>query len=201
MDVSGETADLVVREAVQVSEEVIKFLGAGAKNLTAFLAAMYSQNNKVVGKTTARRLARDPAPAEIIQLKKADIPRFQKLAKQYGVLYFFVHKDDPRQSMTNVVSNSNYAPQLNAIMEELGYPIPQKARRILPQKKPSPALDPNDPRKSERMARKRGRGLRCLKSLPSGDGWPHYRRHPRVWNMPDFPPGKKYDKEGFPRQI
>ena len=95
MDVSGETADLVVREAVQVSEEVIKFLGAGAKNLTAFLAAMYSQNNKVVGKTTAKRLARDPAPAEIIQLKKEDIPQFQKLAKQYGVLYFFVHKDDP----------------------------------------------------------------------------------------------------------
>lgn len=142
MDVSGETADLVVREAVQVSEEVIKFLGAGAKNLTAFLAAMYSQNNKVVGKTTARRLARDPAPAEIIQLKKADIPRFQKLAKQYGVLYFFVHKDDPRQSMTNVVSNSNYAPQLNAIMEELGYPIPQKAKEDSPTKKAIPRARP-----------------------------------------------------------
>ena len=135
MDVSGETADLVVREAVQVSEEVIKFLGAGAKNLTAFLAAMYSQNNKVVGKTTAKRLARDPAPAEIIQLKKEDIPRFQKLAKQYGVLYFLVHKDDPKLPFTNVVSNSNYAPQLNAIMQELGNPIPQKEKEEVPAKK------------------------------------------------------------------
>ena len=142
MDVSGETADLVVREAVQVSEEVIKFLGAGAKNLTAFLAAMYSQNNKVVGKTTAKRLARDPAPAEIIQLKKEDIPRFQKLAKQYGVLYFFVHKDDPKLPFTNVVSNSNYAPQLNAIMQELGYPIPQKAREEAPTKKAIPRAQP-----------------------------------------------------------
>ena len=142
MDVSGETADLVVREAVQVSEEVIKFLGAGAKNLTAFLAAMYSQNNKVVGKTTAKRLARDPAPAEIVQLKKEDITRFQKLAKQYGVLYFFVHKDDSRLPFTNVVSNSNYAPQLNAIMQELGYPIPQKAREEAPTKKATPRAQP-----------------------------------------------------------
>lgn len=142
MDVSGETADLVVKEAVQVSEEVIKFLGAGAKNLTAFLAAMYSQNNKVVGKTTAKRLARDPAPAEIVQLKKEDIPRFQKLAKQYGVLYFFVHKDGQEHAMTNVVSNSNYAPQLNAIMEELGYPIPQKAREETPTKKVTPRAQP-----------------------------------------------------------
>ena len=142
MDVSGETADLVVREAVQVSEEVIKFLGAGAKNLTAFLAAMYSQNNKVVGKTTAKRLARDPAPAEIVQLKKEDIPRFQKLAKQYGVLYFFVHKDDSRLPFTNVVSNSNYAPQLNAIMQELGYPIPQKEKEEAPTKKATPRAQP-----------------------------------------------------------
>lgn len=142
MDVSGETADLVVREAVQVSEEVIKFLGAGAKNLTAFLAAMYSQNNKVVGKTTAKRLARDPAPAEIVQLKKEDIPRFQKLAKQYGVLYFFVHKDDPKLPFTNVVSNSNYAPQLNAIMQELGYPIPQKEKEEVPAKKVIPRAQP-----------------------------------------------------------
>ena len=142
MDVSGETADLVVKEAVQVSEEVIKFLGAGAKNLTAFLAAMYSQNNKVVGKTTAKRLARDPAPAEIVQLKKEDIPKFQKLAKQYGVLYFFVHKDGQEHAMTNVVSNSNYAPQLNAIMEELGYPIPQKAREETPIKKVTPRAQP-----------------------------------------------------------
>lgn len=162
MDVSGETADLVVREAVQVSEEVIKFLGAGAKNLTAFLAAMYSQNNKVVGKTTARQLARDPAPAEIIQLKKADIPRFQKLAKQYGVLYFFVHKDDPRQSMTNVVSNSNYAPQLNAIMEELGYPIPQKVKEDSPAKKAIPRAQP------ERSSQERENGskTRAGASMP-----------------------------------
>lgn len=72
-DVSGETADLVVKETMQITEGAIKLAGVGLKNVAAFLIAISNQNNKVVGKTTARRLARDPAPAEIIHLKKADI--------------------------------------------------------------------------------------------------------------------------------
>ena len=142
MDVSGEAADLVVKETVQVTEGAIKLAGVSIKNIAAFLIAISNQNNKVVGKTTAKRLARDPAPAEIIHLKKSDIGRFNKLAKQYGVLYFFVHKDDSRLPFTNVVSNSNYAPQLNAIMQELGYPIPQKAREEAPTKKATPRAQP-----------------------------------------------------------
>jgi hypothetical protein len=49
--------------------------------------------------------------------------------------------------MLNVVSNENYAALLNAIMQQLGYPIPQKeqeedtqkkAKSRAPQKKSSP---------------------------------------------------------------
>lgn len=106
--------------------------------MAALLVALSNQNNKVVGKTTAKRLARDPAPAEIIHLKKEDIPQFKRLAKQYGVLYFFVHKKGGEHGLTNVVSNANYAPQLNAIMEELGYPIPEKSKEEQPGKKANP---------------------------------------------------------------
>ena len=141
-DVSGEAADLVVKEAMQVSEGAIKLAGVGLKNIAAFLIAISNQNNKVVGKTTAKRLARDPAPAEIIHLKKEDIGRFQKLAKQYGVLYFCVHKRGATDGITNVVSNANYAPQLNAIMEELGYPIPQKTQEAETPKKAVPRTPP-----------------------------------------------------------
>ena len=141
-DVSAEAADLVVKEAMQVTEGAIKLAGVGLKNVAAFLIAISNQNNKVVGKTTAKRLARDPAPAEIMQLKKEDMGRFQKLAKKYGVLYFFVHKKDATDGITNVVSNSNYAPQLNAIMEELGYPIPQKVQETYAAKKAIPRTQP-----------------------------------------------------------
>lgn len=141
-DVSAEAADLVVKEAMQVTEGAIKLAGVGLKNVAAFLIAISNQNNKVVGKTTAKRLARDPAPAEIMQLKKEDMGKFQKLAKKYGVLYFFVHKKDVTDGTTNVVSNSNYAPQLNAIMEELGYPIPQKIQETDAEKKAIPRTQP-----------------------------------------------------------
>ncbi len=39
MDASGEVADLMVKESIQLTEESIKLLAAGCKNLTAFLYA------------------------------------------------------------------------------------------------------------------------------------------------------------------
>lgn len=36
MDASGEVADLMVKESIQLTEESIKLLAAGCKNLTAF---------------------------------------------------------------------------------------------------------------------------------------------------------------------
>ena len=57
--------------------------------------------------------------------------------------------------MTNVVSNSNYAPQLNAIMEELGYPIPQKVKEDSPAKKAIPRAQP------ERSSQERENGSKA----------------------------------------
>ena len=141
-DVSSEAADLVVKEAMEVTEGAIKLAGLGVKNIAAFLIAISSQNNKVVGKTTAKRLARDPAPAEVIHIRKEDMGKFRRLARQYGVLYFFVHKRGAKDGMTNVVSNANYAPQLNAIMEELSYPVPKETKEEKPAKKEEPRTQP-----------------------------------------------------------
>ena len=40
MDTSGEAADLVVKESIQLTEASIKLLAAGSKNLAAFLYAL-----------------------------------------------------------------------------------------------------------------------------------------------------------------
>ncbi len=151
MDVSGETADLLVREGVQATEGALKLTGVALKNVAALLIAIARQEHKVVGKTSSRRLARDPAPAEVVQLRKEDIPRFQKLAKQYGILYFFVHKKGNENGITNIVSNQNYAAQLNAAMVELGYPVPQQTKAE-PSKKAIPRTPP------ERSSKERGSG-------------------------------------------
>ena len=132
MDVSAEAADLVVKEGIQATESAVKLAGAGLKNVAALLLALQRQDNKVIGKTTAKRLARDPAPAEVIPLKKEDMRQFKKLAKEYGILYFFAQKKGNESGYINVVSNQNYAAQLNAVMEQMGYPIPQKAQEDAP---------------------------------------------------------------------
>lgn len=138
MDVSAEAADLVVKEGIQATESAVKLAGAGLKNVAALLLALQRQDNKVIGKTTAKRLARDPVPAEVIPLKKEDMRKFKKLAKEYGILYFFAQKKGNESGMINVVSNQNYAAQLNAVMEAMQYPIPQKAQEGEPSKKMNP---------------------------------------------------------------
>lgn len=127
MDVSAEAADLVVKESIQATESAVKLAGTGLKNVAALLLALTKQDYKVVGKTTANRLARDnSAPALVVPLKKEDMTKFQKLAKEYGVLYFLAQKKGNENGYVNIVSNQNYAAQLNAVMEALAYPIPKK---------------------------------------------------------------------------
>ena len=128
MDVSAEAADLVVKESLQATESAAKLLGSGVKNVAALLLALARDDYKVVGKTNSKRLARDPAPAEVIRIKKEDMGKFQKLAKEFGVLFFFAQKKGNESGYVNVVSSQNYVPQLNAVMEALGYPIPQQAQ-------------------------------------------------------------------------
>lgn len=40
MSTSGETADLVVKESIQITESAVKLAGLGAKNLAALLVAL-----------------------------------------------------------------------------------------------------------------------------------------------------------------
>ncbi len=150
MDVSAEAADLVVREGIQATEAAAKLTGSALKNVAALLLALAKQDLKVVGRTTAQRLARDTsAPAVVIHIKAEDKSRFQKLAKEFGILYFIAQKKGSDTGILNVVSNQNYAAQLNAVMEQMGYPIPQKTQEGNASKK-SKSRAPQEKSSSER---------------------------------------------------
>ena len=154
MDVSAEAADLVVREGIQATEAAAKLSGEALKNVAALLIAIAKQDMKVVGETSSKRLARDTsAPAVVIHVKAEDKAKFQKLAKEFGVLYFIAQKRGNDTGILNVVSNQNYSAQLNAVMEQMGYPIPQKTREDeTPKKAMSRAPQ-------EKSSNERGNGL------------------------------------------
>ena len=72
MEVSGEAADLVMKEGVQISEEAIKLLARGAKNLAALLYALMKDQKKLYGKVSMNRLLREQRPIQVLPLRTED---------------------------------------------------------------------------------------------------------------------------------
>lgn len=88
MEVSGEVADLMIKEGLEAAKIAAELSTKGLVNVAALLAAMVKQNYKVVGKVGIERLMKDGnAESVIIPIKAADYEKFQKIAKQFGVLY------------------------------------------------------------------------------------------------------------------
>ena len=73
MSTSGETADLMVKEGIQITESAVKLAGLGAKNLAALLIALANDNQKLAGKTNLKRLIHDGEELTIFSVKKEDL--------------------------------------------------------------------------------------------------------------------------------
>ena len=69
MSTNGETADMVVRESIQITESAVKLAGLGAKNLAALLMAVAKDNPKLSGKTGLKRLIQDGEELAIFSVK------------------------------------------------------------------------------------------------------------------------------------
>ena len=72
MEISGEAADLVMKEGVQISEEAIKLLARGAKNLAALLYALAKDQKKLYGMVGMNRLLSEQRPIEVLPLRTED---------------------------------------------------------------------------------------------------------------------------------
>lgn len=83
MSTSGETADLVVKESIQITESAVKLAGLGAKNLAALLVALAKDNPKLAGKTGLKRLIQDGEELTIFSVKQEDLKGFQMESKRY----------------------------------------------------------------------------------------------------------------------
>lgn len=156
MEVSGEVADLLVREGLQVAELAARLSGKGVVSAAVLLAAMVKQNYKVVGKVGVDRLNRENGESVVIPINVADLPRYEKLAKQFGVLYAATKSGD--SEVIHIISNTNYAAQLNAVLEAMGYGLPTAARETQSAKKAEPRAP------QEKSSGERGTGWRSTGS-------------------------------------
>lgn len=142
MDVSGDVADLMVKESIQLTEAGIKLLAAGSKNLTAFLWALAKDSKKVKGKTSLGRLLKEGRELKVFRITETDLKTFQALSKQYGVLFAGVKDKRREDGFIDLISNVDYVSQINHIMERLGYPAPVKEQEDNIQKKADPRARP-----------------------------------------------------------
>ena len=122
MSTSGETADLMVREGIQITESAVKLAGLGAKNLAALLIALANDNQKLSGKTNLKRLIHDGEELTIFSVKREDLKGFQMEAKRYGVLFYPIVNKVEKTGTVEIMAKAKDAKQLNRIFERMGYP-------------------------------------------------------------------------------
>ena len=128
MDVSGEVADLMVKESLQAGETAVKLAASGFKNVAALLIALAQSDRQIIGKTSIKKLTKDPSPAMVLPLKAKDVEQFSKLAKEYGVLYVIARPKGKEGADVDIISNERYSAKLNALFQAMGYPLPEQQK-------------------------------------------------------------------------
>lgn len=137
MDVSGDVADLMVKESIQLTEASIKLLAAGSKNLTAFLWALARDNKKLVGKTSMARLLREGKELKVFHIKEDDLVEFRSFARK-NILFAAVKDTRSTDGMVDLVTNVDFVSQVNLFMERRGYGLPAKGQEDGTPKKADP---------------------------------------------------------------
>lgn len=137
MSTSGETADLMVREGIQITESALKLAGLGAKNLAALLSALANDNQKVAGKTTLKRLIQDREELTIFSIKEQDLAAFKKESTQYGVLYYPIINKAEKTGTVEIMAKAKDARQINRILERMGIDVPVRQEDEEAKKEPS----------------------------------------------------------------
>ena len=158
MNTSGETAELVVKEGIQITESAVKLAGLGAKNLAALLIAIAKENPKVSGKTGLKRLIQDGEELTIFSVKQEDLKGFQMESKRYGVLFYPVINKVEKTGTVEIMAKAKDAKQINRIFERMGYPAPVREDAA----KKASARAP-----SENSSKERGNGARISTEMAS----------------------------------
>ena len=159
MNTSGETAELVVKEGIQITESAVKLAGLGAKNLAALLIAIAKENPKLSGKTGLKRLIQDGEELTIFSVKQEDLKGFQMESKRYGVLFYPVINKVEKTGTVEIMAKAKDAKQINRIFERMGYPAPVKEDAAT---KKENARAP-----SENSSKERGNGARISTEMAS----------------------------------
>ena len=112
MDNSGEVADLMVKESIQITEAAVKLLAGGGKNLAAFLLALSQNNKKLCGKANMSQLIQLGRELRTFHIKESDLEDFRAYAKK-NVLFSTIKDTRSDSGIVSLVTNVDYVPLVN----------------------------------------------------------------------------------------
>ena len=161
MDNSGEVADLMVKESIQITEATIKLLAAGGKNLTALLLALTRDNKKLYGKTNMKKLLQAGRGLKNFYIKESDLDDFRAYA-QKKILFAVIKDTRSNNGIVDLVTNEDYVPLVNRYLEQRGYPAPGLEQEAEEPKKAAPRARP------ERSSPQRGSGSTARQTRRTG---------------------------------
>ena len=175
MNTSGEVADLMVKEGIQITESTAKLVGLGAKNLAAIVIALINDDTKLQGKTNLKQLLKSDKPLCILQIKENDISKFNAEAKKYGVLFTAVSDKTQKNGFCDIIAKQDDVTKLNYIMEKMGYtapeiePEPEKDTKEKPDGKEAPEQASEEQSKNHQPRAKNRENPHENKSSTYGD--------------------------------
>ena len=157
MNTSGETADLMAKEAIQMTETAVKLTALGVKNLAAIVMALANDDGKTEGIAKLKQMLKTGKQLCIMQIKEADLKKFNAEAKNYGIMYRPVADKTNDNGLCDVIAFQDDIPRLNYIMEKLGY---SATEHDIEPEAPEQPEDPPDKAKDENSKKRPSRAER-----------------------------------------
>ena len=165
MNTSGEVADLMAKEAIQMTESAVKLTALGVKNLAAIVMALANDDGKTEGVAKLKQMLKTGKQLCIMQIKEADLKKFNAEAKNYGITYRPVADKTNDNGLCDVIAFQDDIPRLNYIMEKLGY---SATEHDTPPEAPEQAEAPPDKGKDENSKNRPSRAER-INENPHGN--------------------------------
>ena len=129
MNPGGDAAEQVVRLSLEGMEVSARIAGTGAKNIALLLYATLKEEQRTKGKARLTGMLKSGKELKVYTITQADLPKFAKEAKRYGVLYC-VLKDrmnhDPNAAV-DVIARAEDASKIQRITERFGLMTRSKA--------------------------------------------------------------------------
>jgi hypothetical protein len=122
MDATEQAIDQTMRITLTGVEYVLRFSGAGTKNLASALWSVASTQQKTKGKARLESLLKSGKELKVFNIHQGELSTFAKEAKRYGVLYAVIKGvgDDPG-ALVDVMVKAEDAAKINRIVERLEY--------------------------------------------------------------------------------